>query len=107
MPKFMITVRSIADGAFAGGLGKVRYLVVPDDAAASPLAQTQADAATASLTAIAWAASASVRRKPPFGRTGSRPLHPWHRHDLDDLHPCAGMLQMRHVLAEHLRRRIG
>jgi esterase/lipase superfamily enzyme len=35
MPKFMITVRSIANGVFGGGLGKIRYLVVPD--AASPL----------------------------------------------------------------------
>jgi hypothetical protein len=36
MPKFMITVRSIADGAFAGGAGKVRYLSGPDDAAPLP-----------------------------------------------------------------------
>jgi hypothetical protein len=35
LPKFIVTVRSIADGAFGGGLGKIRYLVVPD--AASPL----------------------------------------------------------------------
>jgi Alpha/beta hydrolase of unknown function (DUF900) len=36
MPKFMISVRSIANGDFAGGLGKIRYLVVPDGAAPLP-----------------------------------------------------------------------
>jgi hypothetical protein len=37
--------------------------------------------------------------------TGS--LHPRHLHDLDDLYPCAGHLQVRLVLAENLCRRIG
>jgi esterase/lipase superfamily enzyme len=36
MPKFFITVRSIANGTFGGGLGKIRYLVVPDGATPLP-----------------------------------------------------------------------
>jgi esterase/lipase superfamily enzyme len=36
MPKFIITVRSIANGAFGGDLGKIRYLVVPDGASPLP-----------------------------------------------------------------------
>jgi hypothetical protein len=34
------------------------------------------------------------------------PLHPRHRHDLDDFYPGAGHLQMRVVFAEYLRGRI-
>lgn len=37
MPKFVITVRAIANGAFGGGLGnKIRYLVIPDNASPLP-----------------------------------------------------------------------
>ncbi len=31
MAKFMITVRSVSGDAFGGGLGAIRYLVVPDN----------------------------------------------------------------------------
>jgi len=36
MPKFIITVRAIANGAFSGSLGTTRYLSVPDDALPLP-----------------------------------------------------------------------
>ena len=36
MPKFVITIRSISDGQFGGGLGQVRYLIVPDGVAPAP-----------------------------------------------------------------------
>ena len=36
MTQFMITVRSLSAGAFAGGLGAIRYLVVPDGATPAP-----------------------------------------------------------------------
>jgi pimeloyl-ACP methyl ester carboxylesterase len=37
MPKFVITVRAIANGAFGDGLGnKIRYLVIPDEASPLP-----------------------------------------------------------------------
>jgi hypothetical protein len=38
--------------------------------------------------------------------SGVLPLHPRHRHDLDDFYPCAWHLQMRMVFAEYLRGRI-
>src|SRR5277367_1967371 len=39
MPKFIVTVRSISGNAFAGGLGPIRYLSVPDGAAPAPAHQ--------------------------------------------------------------------
>lgn len=36
MASFMITVRSISGGAFGGGLGAIRYLIVPDGTAPAP-----------------------------------------------------------------------
>jgi esterase/lipase superfamily enzyme len=40
MPKFMITVRSTSGASFTGALGRIRYLVVPDDAAEPTTAHT-------------------------------------------------------------------
>src|SRR5665213_2638110 len=36
MAKFIITVRSVSGNAFGGGLGAVRYLIVPDQETPAP-----------------------------------------------------------------------
>ena len=36
MSKFVITIRSVANGQFAGGLGPLRYLIVPDGVLPAP-----------------------------------------------------------------------
>jgi hypothetical protein len=67
MAGFMITVRSIEGGAFGGGLGKTRYLNVPDRATPAPAHEVTLGAWVAAIMAT-FAQPPGVNGKPSPAR---------------------------------------
>ncbi|HEY1940482.1 MAG TPA: alpha/beta hydrolase [Roseiarcus sp.] len=66
MARFLITVRSIEAGAFGGGLGKIRYLSVPDGAVPAPAHEVTSRAWLAAIMATFTTVPSSVRGASPL-----------------------------------------
>ncbi len=65
MARFIITVRSIEAGAFGGGLGRIRYLSVPDETAPAPADEVTRRAWLAAIMAT-FTSEPAARGTPPL-----------------------------------------